>query len=155
MIWRVVIGFAAALIMAWLALVAVLLVARPKGGAARASLRILPDVLRLIRGLATDRTVPGRTRALLWLAMAYLATPIDLVPDFVPVVGYADDVILVGAVLRAAVRGAGPGAVRRHWPGTPDGLRAVWRLARLPGDADDSGDATTTPVDPSADGRSA
>jgi uncharacterized membrane protein YkvA (DUF1232 family) len=154
-IWRILIGLAAGLLAAWLALIAVLLVARPKGGVARESVRILPDVLRLIRRLATDRTVPRRTRVLLWLALAYLATPIDLVPDFIPVVGYADDVILVGAVLRAAVRGAGPGAVRRHWPGTPAGLQAVWRLARLPGDADSPDDATRAPDGPSADGRSA
>jgi len=55
--------------------------------------------------------------------------PIDLVPDFVPVIGYADDAIAVGLVLRSVVRRAGPGPVSRHWPGTPDGLAAVYRLA--------------------------
>ena len=69
----------------------------------------------------------------LWLLLAYLAFPIDLVPDFIPVIGYADDVVIVAAVLRSVVRRAGPQAVRRHWPGTHDGLEALWRLARLPG----------------------
>jgi len=53
------------------------------------------------------------------------------VPDFVPALGYADDAIIVAWVLRSVVRRAGPEAVRRHWPGSPDGLDAVWRLCRL------------------------
>ena len=69
----------------------------------------------------------------LWLLFAYLALPFDLVPDFIPIIGYADDAILVAVVLRSVVRRAGPEAVRRHWPGTPDGLSALWRAARLPG----------------------
>jgi hypothetical protein len=52
--------------------------------------------------------------------MVYLAIPIDLVPDFVPVLGYADDAIIVTLVLRSVVRRAGLGAVRHHWPGTDD-----------------------------------
>lgn len=70
--------------------------------------------------------------ALLWLLVAYLALPIDLVPDFIPVLGYADDAIVVALVLRSVVRGAGPQALERHWPGTQDGLAAVRRLAGLP-----------------------
>ncbi|WP_327434808.1 YkvA family protein [Streptomyces sp. NBC_01236] len=57
---------------------------------------------------------------------------VDLVPDFIPVLGYADDAIVVAAVLRSVVRHAGPDALARHWPGTPDGLAAVRRLAGLP-----------------------
>ncbi len=63
---------------------------------------------------------------------AYLASPIDLIPDFIPVLGYADDAIIVCAVLRVIVRRARPEAVRRHWPGTEDGLAALWRVAGLP-----------------------
>lgn len=48
--------------------------------------------------------------------MVYLAIPIDLVPDFVPVLGYADDAIIVTLVLRSVVRRAGLGAVRHHCP---------------------------------------
>jgi uncharacterized membrane protein YkvA (DUF1232 family) len=65
----------------------------------------------------------------------YLAMPFDLIPDFVPVLGYADDAIIVAAVLRSVVRRAGPDAIRRNWPGTSDGLATVWRLARLDGSA--------------------
>jgi uncharacterized membrane protein YkvA (DUF1232 family) len=63
----------------------------------------------------------------------YLAVPIDIIPDFIPVIGYADDAIMVAAVLRSVVRRAGSDAVRRHWPGTRDGLAALWRVAGLPG----------------------
>lgn len=69
-------------------------------------------------------------RLRLWLLLAYLAMPIDLIPDFIPVLGYADDAILVAFVLRSVIRRAGPEAVARHWPGSEEGLRAVRRLTR-------------------------
>ena len=68
---------------------------------------------------------------LLWLLLGYLALPFDLVPDLVPVIGYADDAVLVVWTLRSVVRSAGADAIGRHWPGTPDGLVAVQRLAGL------------------------
>jgi uncharacterized membrane protein YkvA (DUF1232 family) len=121
----------AALLLAWLALVTVLLVARPRGGLLREALRVLPDVLRLVRRLAADKTLPRGVRFRLGLLLAYLAMPIDLVPDFVPILGYADDAIIVTVVLRSVVRRAGLDAVRAHWPGTDDGLAAVARLTGL------------------------
>lgn len=132
--WDLAIGVAAALLVAWLALVVVLLVLRPRGGQFRAALRLLPDVLRLVRRLAADRALPRGVRIRLALLVAYLAMPIDLISDFVPVLGHADDAIIVLAVLRGVVRRAGPAAVRRHWPGTEAGLTALSRLTgtRLP-----------------------
>jgi uncharacterized membrane protein YkvA (DUF1232 family) len=62
--------------------------------------------------------------------LIYLAWPIDLVPDFIPVVGYADAAIIVALVLRSVVRRAGPDAIEQHWPGTPEGLALIDRLAR-------------------------
>jgi uncharacterized membrane protein YkvA (DUF1232 family) len=93
--------------------------------------RLGPDLLRLVRRLAADPAVPGRVRILLVGLVAYLILPIDLVPDILPVIGYADDVVLVAVVLRAVVRGAGPDALERHWPGSDGGLRLVRRLAGL------------------------
>jgi uncharacterized membrane protein YkvA (DUF1232 family) len=63
--------------------------------------------------------------------VVYLALPIDLIPDFIPVVGYADDAIIVTLVLRGVVRHAGLSAVRAHWPGTDDGFDALVRLTGL------------------------
>ena len=133
MFLRIAIGVAGALIVAWLLLLAYLLAHRPAKGAIRESLRLLPDTVRLVRRIAADRELPRGVRARLWLLLGYLAFPIDLVPDFLPVVGYADDIVIVGAVLRSVVRRAGPDLVRRHWPGTAVGLRALWDAAGLPG----------------------
>jgi uncharacterized membrane protein YkvA (DUF1232 family) len=121
------VGFA----LAYLALLAALLVARPKGNLLGEALRLLPDLLRLLRRLAADSDVPRAARVRLVLLLGYLAMPLDLVPDFVPVLGYADDAIIVSLVLRSVVRRAGAPLVRRHWPGTEDGLAAVARLTRM------------------------
>lgn len=95
------------------------------------ALRLLPDLLRLIRRLLADSTVAVGVRVLLGLLLVYLASPIDLVPDFIPVIGYADDVVIVALVLRSVVASAGADAVRRHWPGTPEGLAVMLKLAGL------------------------
>ena len=129
--WDLLLGIAAAVLLAWLSLVAVLVIARPRGGLLREALRVLPDVLRLVRRLAADKTLPRGVRIRLGLLLAYLAIPFDFIPDFNPVLGYADDAIIVTAVLRSVVRLAGIDAIRRHWPGTEDGLTAVARLAGL------------------------
>ena len=120
---------AGGLLLLWLVLLAVLWRARPDELTARGALRLLPDVLRLVRRLAADRTLPTAVRVRLWLLLAYLVSPIDLVPDFVPVLGYADDVVVVAWALRSVVRRAGREALIRHWPGEPAGLAAVSRLA--------------------------
>jgi uncharacterized membrane protein YkvA (DUF1232 family) len=119
------------ILLLWLLLVAVLWRARPDELTARGALRLLPDVLRLVRRLAADRSLPRGVRVRLWLLLAYLLSPIDLVPDFVPVLGYADDVVVVAWALRSVVRRAGRGALERHWPGEPAGLAVVQRLAGL------------------------
>jgi uncharacterized membrane protein YkvA (DUF1232 family) len=129
--WTLV-GAVGGLLLCWLVLMAVLWLTRPDELSARELLRLLPDVLRLVRRLAGDRTLQRGVRVRLWLLMVYLAVPIDLVPDFLPVVGHADDAIVVALVLRSVVRRAGGAAVERHWPGTPEGLAALRRASRLP-----------------------
>jgi uncharacterized membrane protein YkvA (DUF1232 family) len=128
---RLLVAVAIGLAGLWLVLVLALLVARPRGGLLREAVRLLPDTLRLLKRLATDGTLPRGVRVRLWLLFAYLAVPFDLVPDFIPVLGYADDAILVVLVLRSVVRRAGPEAIRRHWPGTADGLAALARAAGI------------------------
>ncbi|MFL5273391.1 MAG: YkvA family protein [Anaeromyxobacteraceae bacterium] len=128
---RILVALAAALVATWLGLVAALLVARPRGPLLTEALRLLPDTLRLLRNLAVDRELPRGARVALWLLFAYLAMPFDLIPDFIPVLGYADDAILAVLVLRSVVRRAGPAAIRRNWPGSEDGLAALARAAGL------------------------
>ena len=93
------------------------------------ALRLLPDLLRLLRRLLADRTLAMGLRIRLALLLAYLLSPIDLVPDFVPVIGYADDVIIVALVLRSVFARAGADTLQKHWPGTPEGLQLILRLA--------------------------
>lgn len=125
------IALGAGIVTGWLALLAVLLRVRPPGPLLAEAVRLLPDLLRLLHRLAADRTLPRGVRARLALLMVYLASPVDLIPDFVPVVGFADDAIIVAAVLRSVVRRAGIEAVRAHWPGTDSGFAALARLAGL------------------------
>jgi uncharacterized membrane protein YkvA (DUF1232 family) len=129
--WTLV-GVLGSLLLCWLVLMAVLWATRPDDLRLRELLRLLPDVLRLVHRLAGDGTLPRGVRVRLWLLLGYLALPFDLVPDFVPVLGHADDAIVVALVLRSVVRHAGPAALDRHWPGTPDGLAALRRASRLP-----------------------
>ena len=95
------------------------------------ALRLLPDTVVLLRRLAADPHLPRGVRVrLLWLLL-YLLVPIDLVPDVIPVIGYADDAIIVAVALRSVARQAGPAALDKHWPGTPEGLHAVRRLTGI------------------------
>ena len=130
--WQTLAGIAAGLLVVWLVLVAALWAAARKQddpATLRDALRLLPDVVRLVKRLAADPELPRGVRWRLSALLVYLLLPIDLVPDFVPVVGYADDAVVLALALRAVVRVAGPEALARHWPGTPQGLATVERLA--------------------------
>jgi uncharacterized membrane protein YkvA (DUF1232 family) len=129
---RTAVAVAACLVVVWLAFVAFVFIIRPDGSSLRDATRLLPDTLRLVRRLAADDTIPRRTRWLVALLLVYLASPLDLVPDFVPVIGFADDAIITAFVLRRVIRQAGPDKLREHWPGSADGLTALARLLRLP-----------------------
>ena len=99
---------------------------------ARAVAGFVPDCAVLFRRLLADPRVPGRAKLALGGLLAYLALPIDLVPDFLPVVGQLDDAVLVALVLRLALREAGPALVEEHWPGPAPSLRALLRLIGAP-----------------------
>jgi uncharacterized membrane protein YkvA (DUF1232 family) len=96
---------------------------------ARALAGFVPDCAVLLARLARDPRVPRRTKVLLAALAAYLAMPLDLVPDVVPVAGQLDDAILVALVLRAVVRAAGPQVVAERWPGPAVSLRLLLRAA--------------------------
>lgn len=122
----------------WLALLATLWITRRDAGDQAIlgeTLRLLPDVIRLLHRLATDPELPRGVRVRLWLLLGYLLLPIDLIPDFIPVLGYADDALVVALALRSVAHRAGADVVARHWPGTLAGLRTVQRLAGLATDS--------------------
>jgi uncharacterized membrane protein YkvA (DUF1232 family) len=130
--WRILALSLGALVVLWVAFVAFVSVVRPEPTSIGAAARLLPDTLRLVRRLASDNEIPRRVRWPVWLLLAYLASPIDLIPDFIPVIGYADDAILTSFVLRRVIRRAGPDKLTQHWPGSPEGLATVERMLRLP-----------------------
>jgi uncharacterized membrane protein YkvA (DUF1232 family) len=132
MSWETVAGIVAGVLLAYAVLLFLLwLYARrhPETVTMKDALRLLPDLLRLIRRLAADRTVAVGIRVRLVLLLAYLLSPIDLVPDFIPVIGYADDAVIVALVLRSVIKRAGADAIRRHWPGSPAGLDVILKAA--------------------------
>ena len=96
---------------------------------ARRVARIVPDCAVLMARLAREPRIARRDRAMLWLAGGYLALPFDLVPDFIPVAGQLDDAIVVCLALRHVLRGAGRPLLAEHWPGPPESLALVERLA--------------------------
>jgi uncharacterized membrane protein YkvA (DUF1232 family) len=128
----ILIGIVAAVVLLWLVLIVCLTILRPGQSTLRESARIVPDAIRLISRMSRDKTLSRAVRLPLVLLLGYLAFPIDVVPDFIPAVGYADDAIVIGLVLRAVIRRAGPDVVRRHWPGTDIGLDSLARLCRVP-----------------------
>jgi uncharacterized membrane protein YkvA (DUF1232 family) len=96
---------------------------------ARRLLAYGPWCLTLVRRLSRDPELPRRTKLLVGLLVGYLALPFDLIPDFIPVAGQLDDLVIAVLVLRAVVRACGDGLLARHWPGPPDALATVRRLA--------------------------
>jgi len=97
--------------------------------AARALAGFIPDCLVLLRRLLADPGVPRRRKAILIALVGYLAMPIDLVPDFIPVAGQLDDAIIAAVALRYALRAGGPALLREHWPGPESSLNVVMRVA--------------------------
>jgi uncharacterized membrane protein YkvA (DUF1232 family) len=126
--WMWLILSVAIVAMVWLALVgALLLVGRREE--ARALATFIPDCIVLVSRLLRDERVPPRRKLLLVAVVGYLALPFDLVPDFIPVAGQLDDVLVVAFVLRRFLRSGGEPLVREHWPGPEQSLRLVLRAA--------------------------
>ena len=97
----------------------------------KALLRALPDLARLMARLLADPVLPRAAKIALAAALLYLASPFDLIPDFIPVVGYLDDVLVAAVVVDGLLNWVDRGLVLRYWPGTPDSLDRVARAARL------------------------
>jgi uncharacterized membrane protein YkvA (DUF1232 family) len=116
------------LVAAWAGFVLVLL-ALGRRSEARAFGTFIPDCIVLVSRLARDPRVPRRRKLLLFALVGYLALPFDLVPDFIPVAGQLDDAIVVALVLRHFVRAGGEPLVRELWPGPPQSINLVLRLA--------------------------
>ena len=123
---------AVVLILIWTLLVIVLVVAGQRLLARELAL-LLPNLVRLFAGLARDPRVPLPAKVVLGLASLWLASPIDLIPDFIPVVGSLDDAIVAGLALRIVLSATDEQIVREHWHGDPATLDRILRVVRFGG----------------------
>lgn len=117
----------------YIAFVAALVIAG-RGRLAREVALLIPNLARLFRGLMSDPRVPWHAKALAGFFLGYLAMPIDLIPDVIPVAGSLDDAIIAALVLTYVLRVAGPAVISEHWHGDPRPLRHLLSVvgARLP-----------------------
>jgi uncharacterized membrane protein YkvA (DUF1232 family) len=114
------------LVLSYLALIVGLIVSGRRHHV-RAVAGFVPDCVTLFRRLLADERVPRHSKLLLGACVGYLAMPIDLVPDFIPVAGQLDDAIVVTLALRTVLRAAGPELLVEHWPGPRSSLSALTR----------------------------
>jgi uncharacterized membrane protein YkvA (DUF1232 family) len=121
-------GVVVGLVAAWALLVAVLWLVRPRDVALSELVAFVPDLVRLVRRLVTDRTIAGQVRLALVFLLAWLISPIDLIPEFIPILGPLDDVIVAVLILRFVRRRLGLTALRERWTGSDAGFGLLVRL---------------------------
>jgi uncharacterized membrane protein YkvA (DUF1232 family) len=121
---------AACILVTYAAFIVALIVAGRRRDA-RAVARFIPDCIVLVRRLVGDPRVPPRHKLLLGALVGYLALPIDLVPDFIPVAGHVDDVLVTVLALRVVLRAGGSELLREHWPGPESSLAFVLRFVSV------------------------
>ncbi|MEO6578678.1 MAG: DUF1232 domain-containing protein [Candidatus Limnocylindria bacterium] len=121
-------GILLGLVIAWAAFIALLWVFRPRDVRLGELLRIVPDVLRLVRGILGDRSAPIGVRLALIGLLGWLVSPIDLIPEFIPVLGPLDDVVVAVLVLRYVRRRIGEREFRERWPGSDEGYALLARV---------------------------
>ena len=128
MAFEVVVGVAIGLALLWVGLLALFFVFGPKGVPIREILALIPDVLRLLRSLVGDRTVPLDVRIVLVGLVAWILSPIDLIPEFIPVLGPLDDVVVAVVAMRYVRRRIGVADLERRWSGSADGFLLLTRV---------------------------
>ena len=119
---------AAAILALWIACLVLFWVARPRGVPTRVLLGTIPDLLRLLRSLIADRSVPLDVRLVLVGLVAWIVSPIDLIPEFIPGLGPIDDIVVAVVALRFVRRRLGLAELRRRWRGSDEGFAVIARL---------------------------
>jgi uncharacterized membrane protein YkvA (DUF1232 family) len=89
---------------------------------------LLPNLIRLFAGLLRDRRVGLPAKIVVGIASLWLASPIDLIPEFIPIVGSLDDAIVAALALRFVLRTTDGAVVREHWHGDPATLERLLRI---------------------------
>ncbi len=125
---RGVVGVLVALAVAWAAFIGLLWLLRPRDVRLGELVRLVPDIARLVRSVIGDRSAPLGVRLALVGLLAWLISPIDLVPEFIPVLGPLDDVVVAVLVLRHVRRRLGEPEFRERWPGSDEGYALLARI---------------------------
>ena len=116
------VGVLVGLIATWLLFIGLLWLLRPRDARLRDLVRIVPDILRLCRDVLADGRAPRGPRLAIAGLLVWLVSPIDLIPEFIPVLGPLDDVVVAVLVLRYVRRRLGTDDLRARWRGTPEGF---------------------------------
>lgn len=95
---------------------------------------LLPNLIKLLTRLLRDPRVPRRSKLVIGAAVAYLVSPVDLVPEFIPVLGFADDVLLASYAVSHLIEVAGEDVVLEHWDGPRDLLELVRSVLEMASD---------------------
>ena len=122
------VGIVVGLVVLWLALLLVFWIFRPRDVPVREVVRLIPDLLRLLRSVIADRAAPLDVRIVLVGLLIWILSPIDLIPEFIPGLGPLDDVIVAIVALRYTRRRLGTEELRERWTGSSDGFRLLLRV---------------------------
>jgi uncharacterized membrane protein YkvA (DUF1232 family) len=126
--WHTLVGIGLGILVVWAVLIVLLFLFRPRDVPLGELLRVVPDLLRLVRDLLRDPDVPIGPKVALVVLLAWLISPIDLIPEFVPVLGPLDDAVVAVLVLRYVRRRVGLEELRSRWSGTPEGFELLTRV---------------------------
>ena len=124
----VIMGIIVALVVLWAVFLLLFFALRPKGVSVREMIGVIPDVLRLLRSVISDGSTPLDVRLVLIGLTAWILSPIDLIPDFIPVLGPLDDIVVAVVAMRYVRRRVGIEDLRKRWVGTPDGFALLARV---------------------------
>ena len=125
---EVVVAIVVGLLLVWALLLVVFWLLRPRDVSVRELLGVIPDVLRLLRSLIADGSVPPDVRIVLVGLVVWIVSPIDLIPEFIPGLGPLDDVVVAIVAMRYVRRRVGLEALRDRWVGTDDGFAMLGRV---------------------------
>ena len=126
---RIVVGIVAGILVLWAVLLALFWILRPKGVSARELVAVVPDLVRMLRDIVRDPATPLDVRVVLVGLLVWIVSPIDLIPEFIPVLGPLDDVLVAVVALRYVRRRVGVEGMRARWRGTDDGFALLGRVA--------------------------
>ena len=125
------VGIVIGIVGAWVVLLVIFWLVRPKDVSVRELARLVPDLVRMLRDIVRDGSTPLDVRLVLIGLLAWIVSPIDLIPEFIPVLGPMDDVVVTIAALRYVRRRIGTSAMRERWQGTDDGFALLGRVVGI------------------------